>query len=194
MDRDPAPVTALLDDLRSGRREAFDDLLAQVYDELQGLARAQLRRERAGHTLDTVALVHEAYAKLADYGRMEWQSRAHFFGVAAQAMRRVLVSYARRRNAEKRGGDAVRVTLHETYHGSDEADAWADEVAGLDDALSRLEALNPRHARVVECRFFAGLSIEETAEVVGVSPVTVTRDWRMARAWLQDDLGRSLGA
>ena len=190
MARPDADVTRLLGDLRAGRREAFDDLLAQVYDELQALARAQLRRERSGHTLDTVALVHEAYAKLADYGQMEWESRAHFFGVAAQAMRRVLVSYARRRNAEKRGGDAVRVTLHETYHGTDdtEADVWADEVAALDDALTHLETLNPRHARVVECRYFAGLSIEETAEVVGVSPVTVTRDWRMARAWLQDAL------
>ena len=192
MSRDDAPVTVLLADLRAGRREAFDDLFPKVYDELRRLARSQMRGG-AGQTLNATGLVHEAYAKLANYGHMEWQSRAHFFGVAAQAMRRILVSQARRKNAAKRGGDAVRVTLHETYHEVGDAsssEAWADDLAALDDALVALEALNERHARVVECRFFAGLSIEETAEVLGVSPVTVTRDWRMARAWLKDTLGQ----
>ena len=189
MNRKGPSVTRLLDDLRDGRREVFDDLLAAVYDELQRLAHAQIRHERSA-TMDTVGLVHEAYVKLAGYGEMEWESRAHFFGVAAQAMRRVLVDTARRRNAQKRGGEAVRLTLHETYHGLPSGpDAWAD-LESLDEALARLEALNPRHARVVECRYFTGLSIEETAEALGVSPVTVTRDWRMARAWLKDTLAR----
>lgn len=183
-------VTRLLDDLRAGRRGALDELLPQVYDELRRIARNQLRNERAGHTLDTVALVHEAYAKLVDYRDQNWENRTHFFAVAAQAMRRVLVSYARRRNREKRGGGVAHVTLgvDERFAAASETD-WADEVAALDTALERLEAINPRHARIVECRFFGGLTIEDTAAALDISPVTVTRDWRMARAWLQDALG-----
>lgn len=182
-------VTQLLSDLRDGRREAFDRLMPVVYDELRQVARRQLRSERPGHTLNTTGLVHEAYAKLVDYRELDWESRAHFYAVAAQAMRRVLVSYARKRRAEKRGGDAVRVTFDEAFGHNTSGENWADEVAALDEALARLEAINPRHARIVECRYFAGLTIEDTAEALGVSPITVTRDWRMARAWLKDALG-----
>lgn len=185
---DGANVTQLLSDLRGGRREAFDRLMPLVYDELRQVARRQLRHERPGHTLDTTGLVHEAYAKLVDYRELDWESRAHFYAVAAQAMRRVLVSYARKRRAEKRGGDAVCVTLDEAFVPGSSGEDWADEVAALDEALARLEAVNPRHARIVECRYFAGLTIEDTAEALGVSPITVTRDWRMARAWLKDAL------
>lgn len=185
---DSKNVTQLLIDLRSGHREAFDLLLPHVYDELRRVARHQLRKERPGHTLDTAGLVHEAYAKLIDYRALDWQSRAHFFAVAAQAMRRILVSYARRKKAEKRGGGAVRVTLDESAGAITWSENWADEMAALDAALERLEALNPRHARIIECRFFANLSIKETAEALGISSMTVTRDWRMARAWLQDAL------
>ena len=188
MTPDPPNVTQLLSDLREGRREAFNALLPQVYDELRRVARNQLRGERREHTLNTTGLVHEAYAKLVDYRELDWQSRAHFYAVAAQAMRRVLVSYARQRNAEKRGGDAIQVTLNESFGLTTLGEHWADEVAALDAALQQLEAINPRYARIVECRFFANLSIKETAEALGVSPITVTRDWRMARAWLKDAL------
>src|SRR5690606_4793346 len=147
-------VTQLLGDLRAGRREVFNLLLPLVYDELRRVARNQLRNERRNHTLSTTDLVHEAYAKLADYRSFDWQSRAHFYAVAAQAMRRVLVSYARRRNAEKRGGDAIHVALDESLDSIPLDDGWAEEVAALDEALHHLEAINPRYARIVECRFF----------------------------------------
>jgi RNA polymerase sigma factor (TIGR02999 family) len=162
--------------------------MPQVYDELRRVAHNQLRGERPGHTLNTTGLVHEAYAKLVDYRELDWQNRAHFYAVAAQAMRRILVSYARQKKAQKRGGGAARVTLDESLEAGTFSENWADELAALDEALNRLEALNPRHARIVECRFFANLSIKETAEALGVSPITVTRDWRMARAWLKDTL------
>lgn len=181
-----ADVTALLGDLRQGRREAFEELLPQVYDELRRIAHLQLRRERNGHTLNTTALVHEAYVKLVDHQHMDWQNRAHFYAVAATAMRRVLISYARKRTAEKRGGGVVDVTFDEAFGRF--SDERAEELVALDEALERLEQLNARHARVVECRYFGGLTIEETAAVLGVSPITVTRDWRMARAWLKDAL------
>ena len=191
MDVDNLQVTQLLDDLRAGRRGALDQLLPQVYDELRRIARNQLRNERAGHTLDTVGLVHEAYAKLVDYREQNWENRAHFYAVAAQAMRRILVTYARQRNRAKRGGGVDHVTLgvEDRLAAVTSGMDWSDEVAALDAALTDLEAINPRHARVVECRFFAGLTIEDTAEALGISPITVTRDWRMARAWLKDALG-----
>lgn len=182
-------VTQLLDDLRAGRHEAFDTLLPEVMDALRAIARRQLQNERADHTLNTTALIHEAYLKLVGRREMDWQSRAHFFAVAARAMRRVLVSYARQRNAEKRGGGAVRVTLVTNLGPLTESQE--DELVALDAALQRLEQINLRHARIVECRFFAGLTIEETAEALGVSPVTVTRDWRMARAWLRHELAHT---
>ena len=191
MGADKMQVTQLLGELRAGRREALDPLLPQVYDELRRIAHNQLRKERVGHTLDTVGLVHEAYAKLVDYREQNWENRAHFYAVAAQAMRRILVTYARQRNRAKRGGGVDHVTLgvEDRLAAVTSGMDWSDEVAALDAALTDLEAINPRHARVVECRFFAGLTIEDTAEALGISPITVTRDWRMARAWLKDALG-----
>ncbi len=185
-------ITRLLCDLKVGRREAFDELLPQVYDELHRVAHFQLRGERANHTINTTALVHEAYLKLVDRREMDWQSRAHFYAVAAMAMRQILVSYARRRGAEKRGAGAPHVAFDEAFDVY--SDERAEELVSLDEALTQLEAINPRHARIVECRFFGGLTIEETAEALGVSRITVTRDWRMARAWLKDALGHTLGA
>lgn len=181
-----ADVTRLLADLGAGHEGAFDALLPEVFETLKQIAHRQLRNERDGHTLNTTALVHEAYLKLVGHENKDWHSRAHFFGVAARAMRRVLVSYARGRNAEKRGGDAIHVTLDENQPPLD--DTRLDDLVAVNDALETLEALNPRWVRVVECRFFVGLTIEETAEVLGVSPVTVARDWRAARAWLRHHL------
>lgn len=179
-------ITRLLHDLKAGRRTAFDELLPQVYDELRRVAHFQLRNERADHTINTTALVHEAYLKLVDRREMDWQSRAHFYAVAAMAMRQILVSYARRRKADKRGGGAVHVAFDEVLGVF--SDERAEELIALDEALARLEAINPRHARIVECRFFGGLTVEETAEALGVSPITVKRGWGMARAWLNDAL------
>ena len=179
-------VTQLLNDLKAGRREAYDELLPKVYDELHRIAHRQLWGERADHTVNTTALVHEAYLKLVDQRQVDWQNRAHFYAVAAQAMRQVLVSYARRRNAEKRGGGAAHARFEEVWEVF--SDERSEELVALDEALTRLEAINPRHARIVECRFFGGLTIKETAEALGVATVTVTRDWRMARAWLKEAL------
>jgi RNA polymerase sigma factor (TIGR02999 family) len=152
-----------------------------VYAELQRLAQRQLRGERSDHTLQTVDLVHEAYLKLGALGHIEWQNRAQFFAIAAQAMRRVLVNHAVRRTRSKRGGKRYQVPLDEAMIVSE---AQSDEVLALHEALSELEGINERLARIVECRYFAGLSIEETAEALGISPATVKRDWTMARAWL----------
>ena len=179
-------VTQLLDELKDGRREAFDELLPHIYTELREIAHRQRWAEREDHTLSTTALVHEAYLKLADQRKMSWESRAHFFAVAAQAMRRVLVSYARGRNAAKRGGGAAQVTIERVFNLAQEDRAL--RFLDLDEALTRLEALNPRHARVVECRFFAGLTVDETAHALDMAAITVTRDWRMARAWLKVEL------
>ena len=179
-------ITRLLHDLKQGRRAAFDELLPQVYDELRRVAHFQLRNERADHTINTTALVHEAYLKLVDRRQMDWQSRAHFYAVAAMAMRQILVSYARRRKADKRGGGAVHVAFDEALGAF--SDERAEELLALDEALVRLEAINPRHVRIVECRFFGGLTVVETAEALGVSPITVKRGWGMARAWLKDAL------
>ena len=177
-------ITHLLEELKGGKKEAFNELFPQVYTELRRVAQWQLRKEREGHTLNTTALIHEAYLKIADYKKMDWQGRAHFYAVAAQAMRQILVSYARKRNAEKRGGGNINITFDDAVYGA----KVLEELVSLDEALVELESINPRHARVIECRFFAGLSIEETAEALGVSTITVTRDWRMARAWLKDAL------
>jgi len=177
-------VTQLLNELRGGRREAFDKLFPQVYDELRRTAQYLLLKERDGHTLNTTALIHEVYLKLANYQKMEWHNRAHFYAVAAQAMRHVLISYARQRNAEKRGGGAISVVFEEDKY----SERLLEEVIVLDEALSNLEKINERHVRIIECRFFGGMTIEETAESLGISAITVTRDWRMARAWLKDAL------
>lgn len=176
-------VTALLARAAGGDRGAFDGAVALVYDELRRLAHAQLRRERPGHTLDTGALVHEAYLRLGDGRGAAWEGRGHFLAVAAAAMRRVLVDHARRAHAAKRGGAAHPLPLDDAALAS--AAALPDErLLALDDALARLAALDPRQARVVECRYFGGLTEEETARALGMGLRTVKRDWARARAWL----------
>ena len=176
---------ALLETEEVGDPPRLDALLPLVYDELRGLAHRQLAGEQAGHTLDTTALVHEAYVRLVDDTRVTRKGRAYFFGAAARAMRQVLVDHARRHTAKKRGGAARPVSLDAANLAVDEL---ADELLDLDRALEELAGRNPRHARVVECRYFGGLSVEETAEALDVSPRTVKYDWALARAWLHDAL------
>lgn len=177
-------ITRLLSDVESGRREAFDRLLEAVYPSLKEIAHARLRNERDGMTLNTTGLVHEAYLRLVRYQNVNWQGRAHFYGAAAQTMRRILVDQARVRSAAKRSG--ARVGLTEAVA---ESDVSLEQVLEIDDALEKLAAERPRWVKVVECRYFAGLTLEETAGVIGVSHATVSNDWRMARAWLQRELG-----
>lgn len=174
-------VTGLLVAWCGGDRAALDQLMPLVYAELRGIAHRYMRKERTDHPLQTTALVHEAYMRLVDISRLRWQDRAHFYAVAAQTMRRILVDAARERDAQRRGADPSHVTL--------DADALqaperGENLVALDEALTRLAAFDPRKARVVELRYFGGLTVEETAEVVGVSVVTVMRDWRMAKLWL----------
>jgi RNA polymerase sigma factor (TIGR02999 family) len=164
-------VTLLLEELAHGKQEAADQLMPLVYDELRRLAGRYMRREREDHTLQTTALVHEAYMKLVEQRSVNWQSRAHFFGIAAHLMRRVLLDHARGHLREKRGAPGQATALVE-----------------LDGALEKLAALDARQARIVELRFFAGLTVEEAAEVLGVSPKTVKRDWSVAKAWLHGEL------
>ncbi|KXK57018.1 MAG: sigma-70 family RNA polymerase sigma factor [Chlorobi bacterium] len=178
-------ITQLLTEAQQGSSEALNHLLPIVYDELQRIAHLQLRHERRDHTLNTVALVHEAYLKLVDQN-VQWQNRAHFFAVASIAMRRVLVSYARARQRLKRGNGAERVPIESVEHLI--SDDTATTILQLDQALTQLSAVNQRAARVVECRFFGGLSIEETAEALEVSPITVKRDWTLAKAWLRREI------
>lgn len=177
-------VSVLLRAWSGGDQTALGRLTPIVYRELHRLAGRYMRRERPGHSLQTTALVNEAYMRLVGYTRMRWQDRAHFFAVAAQVMRRILVEHARRHNL-KRGGDVPHVALDEAALVG--ADADVDLVA-LDDAMTALARVDPRKMQVVEMRFFGGLSVEETAEVLGISPVTVKRDWRMAKAWLYREL------
>jgi RNA polymerase sigma-70 factor, ECF subfamily len=174
-------VTQMLLDWGNGDKAALDKLVPVVYQELRRLARYYMRHERAGHTLQTSALVNEAYIRLVDYRQMRWQGRAHFFAVAAQAMRRILVEHARKRHFAKRGGGAVQVSLDEAATVSEKQ---ASDLIALDDALSSLEAIDPRKCRIVELRYIGGLNIEETAEVLSISPATVQREWRSAKAWL----------
>lgn len=183
--QDEGDVTRVLAEIRSGKHNGLDPLLPVVYAELQHQAQRQLRRERPDHTLQTSDLVHEAYLKLDSLEHIQWKNRAHFFAVAAQAMRRVLVDHAVRRQAGKRGGKRRRVPLDEEMLVSD---AQSDNVLALHDALYELESIGERLARIVECRYFAGLSIEATAEALEISPATVKRDWTMARAWLHRKL------
>ncbi|MEO8201972.1 MAG: sigma-70 family RNA polymerase sigma factor [Gemmatimonadota bacterium] len=178
-------VTRLLLQLSSGQPGAMDLLIPLVYDELKILASSQLRGERGEHTLGPTALVHEAFFRLVDQRSVSWQGRSHFFGVAAQAMRRILVDHARRRMAGKRG-QHLQVTL-ETDAGLADT-AASEEVLAVDEALERLAVIDPRQAKLVELRYFAGFSIEETAELMEISPATVKRDWSFARAWLQREL------
>jgi RNA polymerase sigma factor (TIGR02999 family) len=178
-------VTQLLVRWREGDRRALDELMPLVYTELHRLAAHYMRGERPGHTLQTSALVNEAYLRLAGHEDIQWQDRAHFFAVAARAMRRILVDHARRRGNQKRGGDMHKVALDEALVVSDER---AAEVVALDDALARLAEIAPRKSQLVELRFFGGLGIEETAEVLQVSPGTVMRDWTFAKAWLRREM------
>lgn len=178
-------VTQLLISATDGNREALERLMPIVYEELHQIAHAHMRGERSGHTLNTTALVHEAYLKLVDLNRMRWQNRAHFFAMSSRTMRRILVNYAHQHRAQKRGGNLQRVTLDESLVASD---TWGGDVISLDDAITRLTAMNERQGKVVECRFFAGMNIEETAEALGISVATVKRDWNLARAWLNREL------
>lgn len=178
-------VTNLLRDARRGDRSAFDRLLPAVYDEMRNVARRQLRKERDGHTLFATALVHEAYLKLMGQAEVEWQDRAHFFGIAARAMRQILIDYARRRMAEKRGGAWQRTTFTNKDVGME---IPLDDLLALDEALDRLGELDERLRQVVEYRFFGGMTEEETATLLGVTPRTVQRDWVKARAWLYKEL------
>jgi RNA polymerase sigma factor (TIGR02999 family) len=179
--RSPKEVTRLLVDWSKGDQKALDDLMPVVFDELRSLARRYLRRERTDHTLQPTALVNEAYLRLIDQRSVQWQNRAHFFGVAAQMMRRILVDHARGHHREKRGGGAVKVTLDEVVSLTDQG---AAELVVLDEALTALGEMDERKSRVVELRYFGGLSVEETAEVLQVSANTVLRDWKLAKAWL----------
>ncbi|HEX4947564.1 MAG TPA: sigma-70 family RNA polymerase sigma factor [Blastocatellia bacterium] len=178
-------VTQMLADWRDGDRSALNELLPVIYDELRQQADRYLRRESPGHTLQATALVNEAYLRLVDQTHVNWQSRAHFFGAAANLMRQILIQHARTKHAEKRGGDAQKLYLDEV---SGLADNLVKEqnldLLALDDALNQLAVVAPQQSRVVELRFFAGLSIEETAEALGISPATVKREWNMAKAWL----------
>jgi RNA polymerase sigma factor (TIGR02999 family) len=177
-------VSSLLRAWSGGDPRALAKLTPIVYDELHRLARRYMRRERPGHSLQTTALVNEAYTRLVDYKRMQWQDRAHFFAVSAQLMRRILVEHARRHNL-KRGGGVQHVSLDEATIVGGDGDT---DLVALDDAMNALARLDPRKVQVVEMRFFGGLSVEETAEVLKVSPVTVKRDWRAARTWLYREL------
>lgn len=174
-------VTELLVSWSNGDRDALGRLMPLVYGELRRLAARYLSRERPGHTLQCTALVHEAYMRLIDQSRVQWQNRAHFFGVAAQLIRRILVDHARNRNAVKRGAGACKVELDEALGFSEQRDL---DVLALDEALHALSELDPQQGRIVELRFFAGLSVEETAEVLSISSATVKRDWTAAKAWL----------
>jgi len=180
-------LTEMLGRIKGGDREAANQLLPLVYDEFRALANHYLQQERRNHTLQPTALVHEAYMKLVDQSRVNWQGKSHFFAVAAQAMRRILVDHARARHRDKRGGGRARVELDEAVALSPQRD---EDVLALDEALERLAALDPRQAKVIELRFFGGLSVEEVAEALGVSKRTVEGDWTFARAWLARELKR----
>lgn len=187
MTSEPSPdITALLVDWSNGDQKALDKLLPLVEKELHRLAHSYMRRENRDHTLQTTALVNEAYLRLIDQKKTRWQNRAHFFGIAAKIMRRVLLNYARDQHRLKRGGGAIQVSLSEAATVSL---ARTSDLIALDEALERLSAIDERKARVVELRHFGGLSVEETAEVLGVSDITVLRDWKFAKAWLLRDMG-----
>jgi RNA polymerase sigma-70 factor, ECF subfamily len=185
LDRTDSDVTRLLAALSDGEPQAMDQLLPLIYDELKRLAASQLRRERGEHTLGATALVHEAFLKLVDQREVDWRSRSHFFGIAAQAMRRILVDHARRRAAHKRSREQ-QVTLDNAVAVA--ADNDSDEILAVHEALDRLALLDARQAKLVELRYFGGFTLEESAELLGISPATAYRDWAVARAWLQREL------
>lgn len=179
-------VTRLLGQLSAGNQDVADKLVPLIYDELRRIAGAQMRGERSSHTLQATAVVHEAYMRMAGEQKIEWQSRAHFFAIAAKTMRRVLLDYARQRHAERRGGDGARkVDIDAELLIADDR---LEDVVAMDRVLARLTEMDPEQGRMVELRFFAGLNVEETAEAMGISPRTVKREWRLAKAWLHREL------
>lgn len=179
-------VTQLLKQLSSGNQDVLAELIPLVYDELRRLAAYHLRQERTNHTLQATALVHEAYLHLVDQRHVDWKNRSHFFGVAAHLMRRILLMHARQHHAAKRGGTAQKISLDEAVVYTRERSA---DLVALDELLTRLAELDPQQARIVELRFFGGLSVEETADLLGISSATVKRDWTMAKAWLAREMG-----
>ena len=185
MDPDRGDVIVLLAELTKGNEEAASRLIPLVYTELRRLASSYMRKERTDHTLQATALVHEAYLKLIEQRAVSWQSRAHFFGISAQIMRRILVDHARGHLRDKRGGGQIEVPLDEAIVF---APQQSSELVKLDQALDRLVQFDPRQAKIVELRFFGGLTVEETAEVMAISPKTVKRDWSIAKAWLHGEL------
>ncbi len=184
----PHEITRLLGELGDGNQTALDQLLSLVYSELRSLAHKQRVRWQGNHTLNTTALVHEAYLRLSDGAQLDLESRKHFMRVAAKAMRYVLLDHARSKGRQKRGGDQQRVAFDDALHVSDQE---AEELIALDDALKRLEERDERKSQIVECRFFAGMTIEETAAVLDLSPATVKRGWKMARAWLYREISET---
>lgn len=189
MDRAAAEVTRLLQQWGNGQEQALGQLVPQIHHELRKLAASYLRRERPDHTLQPTALVNEAFLKLIDQRTVKWQNRAHFFGIAAQAMRRILVDHARAHGARKRGGALRKVALDEASQIGQATDV---DILALDEALTRLADMDPQQSRIVELRFFGGLTMEETAEVMRISPATIGREWRVAKAWLSAELSRTL--
>ena len=187
MSHSPNEVTQLLIAWSNGDQAVLDKLMPLVYDELRRIAKPYMSRQPSGHTLQTTALIHEAYLKLVGQPGKHWQNRAHFFGVAAQAMRHILVDYARSRQCAKRGGKMQLVPLDEAAVVSEDR---TDELVALDNALRRLAEIDARKSQIVEMRYFGGLGVEETAEVLKVSPDTVMRDWRLAKSWLRRELSR----
>jgi len=183
----PSEVSLLLQGWRNGDRQALDALLPLVYKELRRLAHFQLQKERPDHTLQSAALVHEAYLRLIGLNTPQWESRTHFFAIAAQLMRQILVDYARRHKASKRGGSVCKLSLEDAKAASRRSDV---DVVALDDALNTLAKIDPRQCRIVELRFFAGLSLQEISEAMEIAPATVQRDWTTARAWLHREISR----
>lgn len=181
-------ITQILHEWSEGKREAFDKLMPLVYDELHRQAARYLRRERSNHTLQTTALINEAYLKLIDQKEIAWESRTHFFALAANAMRQILVDYARKKNSQKRGGELEKLHLDESLTAA--ADEKTVDLIALDEVLTRLEEIDEVQAKVVELRYFSGLSLEETAEALHISRSTAAREWAMARAWLHRELTR----
>jgi RNA polymerase sigma factor (TIGR02999 family) len=191
VDQTRARVTRLLEELQDGKTAVLDELFALLYEELRAIAHRQRRRWQGDDTLDTTALVHEAYLKLVGQARLGVESRAHFFALAAKAMRHLLCSYLRDRSARKRGGGLERLPLDEWKSASPQlmsSEESSEILLALDEALRRLERIDPRQSKVVECRFFGGLTIEETATAIGISPRTVRRDWAVAQAWLHREM------
>ena len=196
-DPDPQTVTRLLHELRSGNRQVFSELLPRVYEELHRLAQRQRSHWQGNETLNPTALVHEAYLRLVEQSAPQWVSRPHFLAVASTAMRQILLDYAKRMRAAKRGGGNEPIPLHEMEtalrSAEDLSETGSEALLALEDSLRRLEKHDRRQSRIVECRFFGGMTIEDTAEALGISPATVSRGWAMAQAWLYRDLKQALG-